>query len=101
LSFFGIVSLSSVGGLCRRGIGRLLRSPPNLTLAAPLRPKEPDGDGPAAKKPTSHKRALEDSDEATDALSKNKQKKRSRNPNKNFCAEQKRESRPPRSARLL
>ncbi|KAK5600709.1 tRNA-dihydrouridine(16/17) synthase [NAD(P)(+)]-like protein [Crenichthys baileyi] len=33
------------------------------------------------------KRALEDSDKAAEGLSKNKQKKRSRNPNKNFCTE--------------
>uniref|UniRef100_A0A8C7QDB4 tRNA-dihydrouridine(16/17) synthase [NAD(P)(+)]-like n=1 Tax=Oncorhynchus mykiss TaxID=8022 RepID=A0A8C7QDB4_ONCMY len=40
-----------------------------------------------------HKRALsqEDSDGASDALSKNKQKKKARNPHKNFCPEQKRE----------
>ncbi|MEQ2216519.1 hypothetical protein XENOCAPTIV_017570, partial [Xenoophorus captivus] len=37
------------------------------------------------------KRALEDSDKAAEGLSKNKQKKRSRNPNKNFCPELKRE----------
>ncbi|XP_045575565.1 tRNA-dihydrouridine(16/17) synthase [NAD(P)(+)]-like [Salmo salar] len=38
-----------------------------------------------------HKRALslEDSDGASDALSKNKQKKKARNPHKNFCPEQK------------
>uniref|UniRef100_A0A8C7HJB2 tRNA-dihydrouridine(16/17) synthase [NAD(P)(+)]-like n=1 Tax=Oncorhynchus kisutch TaxID=8019 RepID=A0A8C7HJB2_ONCKI len=38
-----------------------------------------------------HKRALsqEDSDGASDALSKNKQKKKARNPQKNFCPEQK------------
>uniref|UniRef100_A0AAZ3NQZ9 tRNA-dihydrouridine(16/17) synthase [NAD(P)(+)]-like n=1 Tax=Oncorhynchus tshawytscha TaxID=74940 RepID=A0AAZ3NQZ9_ONCTS len=38
-----------------------------------------------------HKRALsqEDSDGACDALSKNKQKKKARNPHKNFCPEQK------------
>ncbi|KAM4716685.1 LOW QUALITY PROTEIN: tRNA-dihydrouridine(16/17) synthase [NAD(P)(+)]-like [Anableps anableps] len=33
------------------------------------------------------KRALEESDSAAEGLSKNKQKKRSRNPNKNFCPE--------------
>ncbi|XP_014863130.1 PREDICTED: tRNA-dihydrouridine(16/17) synthase [NAD(P)(+)]-like [Poecilia mexicana] len=33
------------------------------------------------------KRALEDSDRAAEGLSKNKLKKRSRNPNKNFCPE--------------
>ncbi|XP_031432935.1 tRNA-dihydrouridine(16/17) synthase [NAD(P)(+)]-like [Clupea harengus] len=33
------------------------------------------------------KRALEETDSATDTLSKNKQKKQARNPHKNFCAE--------------
>lgn len=44
------------------------------------------------KKTVCHKRALEDSDGPTDGdpLSKNKQKKKARNPNKNFCPEQKR-----------
>uniref|UniRef100_A0A8C1ICH3 tRNA-dihydrouridine(16/17) synthase [NAD(P)(+)]-like n=1 Tax=Cyprinus carpio TaxID=7962 RepID=A0A8C1ICH3_CYPCA len=36
------------------------------------------------------KRALEDSDGSNDSLSKNKQKKKARNPNKNFCPELKR-----------
>lgn len=35
------------------------------------------------------KRALEDTDTTSDTLSKNKQKKKARNPHKNFCAEQK------------
>uniref|UniRef100_A0A8B9HF02 tRNA-dihydrouridine(16/17) synthase [NAD(P)(+)]-like n=1 Tax=Astyanax mexicanus TaxID=7994 RepID=A0A8B9HF02_ASTMX len=37
------------------------------------------------------KRALEDSDSSNDPLSKNKQKKKARNPHKNFCPELKRE----------
>ncbi|KAK0136506.1 tRNA-dihydrouridine(16/17) synthase [NAD(P)(+)]-like [Merluccius polli] len=41
------------------------------------------------KKTASHKRALEDSDGAPDTLSKNKQKKKARNPHKNFCPEHK------------
>lgn len=46
------------------------------------------------KKTVCQKRALEDSDGAGETLSKNKQKKRSRNPNKNFSPEQKRELKP-------
>uniref|UniRef100_A0A669C8U3 tRNA-dihydrouridine(16/17) synthase [NAD(P)(+)]-like n=1 Tax=Oreochromis niloticus TaxID=8128 RepID=A0A669C8U3_ORENI len=42
------------------------------------------------KKTVCQKRALEDCDGSADTLSKNKQKKRSRNPKKNFCPEQKR-----------
>lgn len=60
------------------------------------RPKEPvangNSQGSELKKTVCQKRALEDSDGTADTLSKNKQKKRSRNPNKNFCPEQKRES---------
>lgn len=60
------------------------------------RPKEPvangNSQGSEVKKTVCQKRALEDSDGTADTLSKNKQKKRSRNPNKNFCPEQKRES---------
>lgn len=41
------------------------------------------------KRTVCQKRALEDSDGAADTLSKNKLKKRSRNPNKNFCPEHK------------
>ncbi|XP_030580794.1 tRNA-dihydrouridine(16/17) synthase [NAD(P)(+)]-like isoform X2 [Archocentrus centrarchus] len=41
------------------------------------------------KKTVCQKRALEDCDGTADTLSKNKQKKRSRNPNKNFCPDQK------------
>ncbi|XP_039467500.1 tRNA-dihydrouridine(16/17) synthase [NAD(P)(+)]-like [Oreochromis aureus] len=41
------------------------------------------------KKTVCQKRALEDCDGSADTLSKNKQKKRSRNPKKNFCPEQK------------
>lgn len=65
-------------------------------LTMPCRPKEPVANGNSqsseVKKTVCQKRALEDSDGAPDTLSKNKQKKRSRNPNKNFCPEQKRES---------
>ncbi|XP_041828887.1 tRNA-dihydrouridine(16/17) synthase [NAD(P)(+)]-like [Melanotaenia boesemani] len=56
-------------------------------------PKPPvtNGTGPAmeAKRPVCQKRALEDLDGAAETLSKNKQKKRSRNPHKNFCPDQK------------
>uniref|UniRef100_A0A4W6F2H0 tRNA-dihydrouridine(16/17) synthase [NAD(P)(+)]-like n=1 Tax=Lates calcarifer TaxID=8187 RepID=A0A4W6F2H0_LATCA len=56
-------------------------------------PKEPvangNSQGSEVKKTVCQKRALEDSDGSPDTLSKNKQKKRSRNPNKNFCPEQK------------
>ncbi|KAK1877197.1 tRNA-dihydrouridine(16/17) synthase [NAD(P)(+)]-like [Dissostichus eleginoides] len=45
--------------------------------------------GPEVMKAMCQKRALEDSDGTADQLSKNKQKKKSRNPNKNFCVEQK------------
>lgn len=62
----------------------------------PYRPKEPvangNSQGSEVKKTVCQKRALEDSDGTADRLSKNKQKKRSRNPKKNFCPEQKRES---------
>uniref|UniRef100_A0A3B3ZMU8 tRNA-dihydrouridine(16/17) synthase [NAD(P)(+)]-like n=1 Tax=Periophthalmus magnuspinnatus TaxID=409849 RepID=A0A3B3ZMU8_9GOBI len=51
-----------------------------------VRPPQPAD----VKKPTCHKRALEDDpDSNPEGLSKNKQKKRSRNPHKNFCPEQK------------
>ena len=60
------------------------------------RPKEAVANGNSqgleVKKPVCQKRTLEDPEGAADMLSKNKQKKRSRNPNKNFCPEQKRES---------
>ncbi|XP_041720473.1 tRNA-dihydrouridine(16/17) synthase [NAD(P)(+)]-like [Coregonus clupeaformis] len=60
-------------------------------------PKDPaangngTGRGGVEVKAVCHKRALsqEDSDGASDALSKNKQKKKARNPHKNFCPEQK------------
>ncbi|XP_068587614.1 tRNA-dihydrouridine(16/17) synthase [NAD(P)(+)]-like isoform X2 [Cebidichthys violaceus] len=56
-------------------------------------PKEPvangNSQGPEVKKAVCQKRALEDSDATADTLSKNKQKKRSRNPHKNFCPEHK------------
>lgn len=59
------------------------------------RPKEPvahgNCQGSEVKKPVCQKRTLDDSDGTADTLSKNKQKKRSRNPNKNFCPDQKRE----------
>ncbi|XP_056158074.1 tRNA-dihydrouridine(16/17) synthase [NAD(P)(+)]-like [Lampris incognitus] len=41
------------------------------------------------KKTACQKRALDISDRTADVLSKNKQKKKARNPNKNFCLEQK------------
>lgn len=60
------------------------------------RPKDPVANGQKCgsdgKKTVCQKRALEDPEGTTDTLSKNKQKKRSRNPHKNFCSEQKRES---------
>lgn len=66
-----------------------------MTDYMPRRPKDPvangNGKDPEVKKAVCQKRALEDSDGTADTLSKNKQKKRSRNPNKNFCPEQKRE----------
>ncbi|XP_032393590.1 tRNA-dihydrouridine(16/17) synthase [NAD(P)(+)]-like [Etheostoma spectabile] len=56
-------------------------------------PKEPiangNSHGSEVKKTVCQKRSLEDSDETADTLSKNKQKKRSRNPHKNFNPEQK------------
>ncbi|XP_029914524.1 tRNA-dihydrouridine(16/17) synthase [NAD(P)(+)]-like [Myripristis murdjan] len=57
-------------------------------------PKEPVANGNSQgsevkKKTVCQKRALEDSDGTGETLSKNKQKKKSRNPNKNFCPEQK------------
>ncbi|KAF3699543.1 tRNA-dihydrouridine(16/17) synthase [NAD(P)(+)]-like [Channa argus] len=56
-------------------------------------PKEPvanvNSQSSEVKKSVCQKRALEDSDGSADTLSKNKQKKRSRNPNKNFCPTQK------------
>ncbi|TNM97423.1 hypothetical protein fugu_015579 [Takifugu bimaculatus] len=55
-------------------------------------PKEPVANGnqtSEVKKTVCQKRALEDSDGAGETLSKNKQKKRSRNPKKNFSPEQK------------
>lgn len=59
------------------------------------RPKEAvangNSQGSEVKKTMCQKRTLEDPDGAANTLSKNKQKKRSRNPNKNFCPEQKRE----------
>uniref|UniRef100_A0A671U729 tRNA-dihydrouridine(16/17) synthase [NAD(P)(+)]-like n=1 Tax=Sparus aurata TaxID=8175 RepID=A0A671U729_SPAAU len=62
-------------------------------LTMTYRPKEPvangNSQGSEVKKTVCQKRALEDSDGTADTLSKNKQKKRSRNPNKNFCPEQK------------
>lgn len=62
------------------------------------RPKDPVANGQSqgsdGKKTVCQKRALEDPDGTADTLSKNKQKKRSRNPNKNFCPDQKRESSP-------
>lgn len=69
-----------------------------MVPSMPYRPKEPvangNSHGSEVKKSVCQKRALEDSDGTADTLSKNKQKKRSRNPNKNFCPEQKRESNP-------
>lgn len=68
-------------------------------MSVPFRPKEPltngNSQGSVVKKTGCQKRALEDLDGAGDTLSNNKQKKRSRNPNKNFCPEQKRESEMP------
>lgn len=60
------------------------------------RPKEPvangNSQGSEVKKPACQKRTLDDCDGSVDTLSKNKQKKRSRNPHKNFSPELKRES---------
>lgn len=61
------------------------------------RPKDPPANGQSrgsdgTKTAACQKRALEDPEGVSDTLSKNKQKKRSRNPHKNFCSEQKRES---------
>lgn len=70
----------------------------------PRRPKETVANGNCqgseVKKTVRQKRALEDSDGPADTLSKNKQKKRSRNPNKNFSPQQKRECYPPTHAVL-
>ncbi|XP_053707259.1 tRNA-dihydrouridine(16/17) synthase [NAD(P)(+)]-like [Synchiropus splendidus] len=54
-------------------------------------PKEPVANGQCllVKRTQCQKRALENSEPTTESLSKNKQKKRSRNPNKNFSSEQK------------
>lgn len=72
-----------------------LNSPTTQLPSMPYRPKEPvangNSKGSEQKKTVCQKRALDDPDGTTDTLSKNKQKKRSRNPNKNFCPEQKRE----------
>ncbi|KAB5553651.1 hypothetical protein PHYPO_G00041050 [Pangasianodon hypophthalmus] len=48
-------------------------------------PKDPSSEN--GVKAVSGKRALEDSDSSNDSLSKNKQKKKVRNPQKNFCPE--------------
>uniref|UniRef100_A0A8C2WXH4 tRNA-dihydrouridine(16/17) synthase [NAD(P)(+)]-like n=1 Tax=Cyclopterus lumpus TaxID=8103 RepID=A0A8C2WXH4_CYCLU len=60
-------------------------------ICQPYHPFEPDGNskGSEVQKTMCQKRALEDLDATADTLSKNKQKKRSRNPNKNFSPEQK------------
>ncbi|NP_955911.2 tRNA-dihydrouridine(16/17) synthase [NAD(P)(+)]-like [Danio rerio] len=53
-------------------------------------PKDPNtenGQKSQETKAVSVKRALEDSDGPNDAMSKNKQKKKARNPHKNFCPE--------------
>uniref|UniRef100_A0A671M6N8 tRNA-dihydrouridine(16/17) synthase [NAD(P)(+)]-like n=1 Tax=Sinocyclocheilus anshuiensis TaxID=1608454 RepID=A0A671M6N8_9TELE len=53
-------------------------------------PKDPNtenGQRASETKAVSAKRALEDSDAPNDSLSKNKQKKKARNPHKNFCPE--------------
>lgn len=63
----------------------------------PYRPKEPvpnSNSKGSDVKTVCQKRTLEDLEGTADTLSKNKQKKRSRNPNKNFSLEQKRESNP-------
>ncbi|KAM7386126.1 hypothetical protein PAMA_008982 [Pampus argenteus] len=60
-----------------------IRPPPKESVA------NGNSQGSEVKKTVCQKRALEDSDGTADTLSKNKQKKRSRNPNKNFCPEQK------------
>ncbi|KAL2101501.1 hypothetical protein ACEWY4_003262 [Coilia grayii] len=53
-------------------------------------PKEPGSENtPKNPEVKASKRALEDTDSTSDSLSKNKQKKKARNPNKNFCPEQK------------
>lgn len=54
------------------------------------RPKDPSSEN--GVKAASGKRALEDSDSYNDSLSKNKQKKKVRNPQKNFCPELKRKA---------
>ena len=59
------------------------------------RPKESGPDVRSERpevRPSSQKRALEDSDGTTDTLSKNKQKKQARNPYKNFALDLRRES---------
>lgn len=59
------------------------------------RPKDPNtenGQKALEMKAVCVKRALEDSDGTNDSLSKNKQKKKARNPYKNFCPELKRKT---------
>lgn len=61
------------------------------------RPKDPNtenGQKALEMKTVSVKRALEDSDGTNDSLSKNKQKKKARNPHKNFSPELKRKAKP-------
>ncbi|XP_066497591.1 tRNA-dihydrouridine(16/17) synthase [NAD(P)(+)]-like isoform X2 [Hoplias malabaricus] len=53
---------------------------------APKEESQVNGQNTAEVKTVRMKRALEDSD-SNDSLSKNKQKKKARNPNKNFCPE--------------
>ncbi|KAI4880482.1 hypothetical protein NFI96_016244 [Prochilodus magdalenae] len=54
---------------------------------APKDPCRENGQKDLEVKAVSMKRALEDSDGSNDSLSKNKQKKKARNPHKNFCPE--------------
>lgn len=54
------------------------------------RPKDPSDEN--GVKEGGGKRALEDSDSSNDSLSRNKQKKKVRNPQKNFCPELKRKA---------
>ncbi|KAL7850037.1 hypothetical protein SRHO_G00193860 [Serrasalmus rhombeus] len=54
---------------------------------APKDPGRENGQKALQMKAVSMKRALEDSDSPNDSLSKNKQKKKARNPHKNFCPE--------------
>ncbi|XP_036445936.1 tRNA-dihydrouridine(16/17) synthase [NAD(P)(+)]-like [Colossoma macropomum] len=54
---------------------------------APKDPGRENGQKAPEVKAVSMKRALEDSDGPNDSLSKNKQKKKARNPHKNFCPE--------------